>query len=83
MKVITRSGNKEDVRFDLITDKIKNLSDADDRWGKKLNTDPVFVAQNICSLIFDVMTPKELEDLPAAFLQTFLKKNQVNLNWEG
>ena len=54
MKVITRSGNKEDVKFDLITDKIKNLSDADDRWGKKLNTDPVFVAQNMLSKIMIV-----------------------------
>ena len=39
MKVITRSGNKEDVRFDLITAKIKNLSE-DPNLGNKLNTDP-------------------------------------------
>ena len=51
MKVITRSGNKEDVRFDLITAKIKELSE-DNLWGTSLNTDAVFVAQNICSLIY-------------------------------
>ena len=55
MKVITRSGKKEDVRFDLITAKIKNLSE-DSIMGRKLNTDPVFVAQNICSLIYDGIT---------------------------
>ena len=75
MKVITRSGNKEDVRFDLITDKIKNLSDADDRWGKKLNTDPVFVAQNICSLIYDGITTTELDEFAASFSATLFKND--------
>jgi ribonucleoside-diphosphate reductase alpha subunit len=75
MKVITRSGNKEDVRFDLITDKIKNLSDTDDRWGKKLNTDPVFVAQNICSLIYDGITTTELDEFAASFSATLFKND--------
>ena len=75
MKVITRSGNKEDVRFDLITDKIKNLSDVDDRWGKKLNTDPVFVAQNICSLIYDGITTTELDEFAASFSATLFKND--------
>lgn len=72
MKVITRSGKKEDVRFDLITAKIKNLSE-DLNIGRKLNIDPVFVAQNICSLIYDGITTSELDDFAASFSATLFK----------
>ena len=74
MKVITRSGNKEDVRFDLITEKIKELSD-EGMWGAKLNTDPVFVAQNICSLIYDGIATSELDDFAASFSATLFKND--------
>ena len=74
MKVITRSGNKEDVRFDLITAKIKQLSENLD-LGPKLNTDPVFVAQNICSLIYDGITTSELDDFAASFSATLFKND--------
>jgi ribonucleoside-diphosphate reductase subunit M1 len=62
MKVITRKGNLEDVRFDTITDKIKYLSSEDKKWGKKLDVDPVFVSQNVCSLIYNGITTSELDD---------------------
>ena len=75
MKVITRSGNKEDVRFDLITDKIKTLSEENDVFGKKLNVDPVFIAQNICSLIYDGITTTELDDFAANFSATLFKND--------
>jgi ribonucleoside-diphosphate reductase alpha chain len=75
MKVITRSGNKEDVRFDLITDKLKNLSEENDILGKKLNVDPVFIAQNICSLIYDGITTSELDDFSANFSATLFKND--------
>ena len=52
MKVITRSGQTEEVRFDLITEKIKKLADSDPLWGKKLDIDPVFIAQNITNFTF-------------------------------
>ena len=74
MKVITRSGNKEDVRFDLITEKIKELSN-EGLWGTKLNTDPVFVAQNICSLIYDGISTTELDDFAASFSATLFKND--------
>lgn len=74
MKVITRSGNKEDVRFDLITAKIKDLSE-DVSLGQILNTDPVFVAQNICSLIYDGITTSELDDFAASFSATLFKND--------
>ena len=75
MKVITRSGKEEDVKFDLITDKIKELSNYSKKWGKKLDTDPVFIAQNVCSLIYDNITTVELDNFSASFSATLFKKN--------
>lgn len=82
MKVITRSGNKEDVRFDLITAKIKELSE-DNLWGTSLNTDAVFVAQNICSLIYDGITTTELDDFAASFSATLFKNDPDYLILSG
>ena len=75
MKVITRSGQNEEVRFDLITDKIKKLADSNPLWGKKLEIDPVFIAQNICSLIYDGITTTELDEFSANFAATMFKVN--------
>jgi len=80
MKVITRSGQKEPVKFDLITNKITALaSECNDYttlgipW-KKLNVDPVFIAQKICSLIYDGITTAQLDDFSASFSATLFKK---------
>jgi ribonucleoside-diphosphate reductase alpha chain len=73
MKVITRSGATEDVRFDTITDKIKHLSEYNEIWGKKLETDPVFVSQNICSLIYNGISTTELDEFAANFSATMFK----------
>lgn len=75
MKVITRSGQTEEVRFDLITDKIKKLADSDPLWGKKLEIDPAFIAQNICSLIYNGITTTELDEFSANFAATMFKVN--------
>lgn len=69
MKVITRSGKQEDVKFDLITEKIKKLA------GNDLNVDPTFVAQNVCSLIHDGITTTELDDFTSSFSATLFKKH--------
>jgi len=74
MKVITRSGKREDVRFDFITAKLQTLSD-ENVWGRKLNVDPVYIAQNICSLIFDGITTTELDDFSASFSATLFKED--------
>lgn len=75
MKVITRSGQQEDVKFDLITDKIKFLSEENSIWGKKLNVEPVFIAQNICGLIYDGVTTAELDDFSANLSATYFKND--------
>ena len=69
MKVITRSGIEEDVKFDLITEKIKSLASDD------LKVDPIFVAQNVCSLIHDRITTSELDDFTSSFSATLFKKH--------
>ena len=74
MKVITRSGKREDVRFDFITAKLQTLSD-ENVWGRKLNVDPVYIAQNICSLIYDGITTTELDDFSASFSATLFKED--------
>lgn len=74
MKVITRSGKKEDVRFDFITAKLQELANKN-TWGRKLNVDPVYVAQNICSLIYDGITTTELDDFAASFSATLFKQD--------
>tara|TARA_Y100001970_G_scaffold291891_1_gene430878 strand:+ start:3635 stop:5896 length:2262 start_codon:yes stop_codon:yes gene_type:complete len=69
MKVITRSGKEEDVKFDLITEKIKSLA------GDDLKVDPVFVAQTVCSLIHDRITTSELDDFTSSFSATLFKRH--------
>jgi len=69
MKVITRSGIEEDVKFDLITEKIKSLA------GDDLKVDPIFVAQNVCSLIHDRITTTELDEFTSSFSATLFKKH--------
>lgn len=75
MKVITRSGKSEDVRFDFITAKLQELSSENIVWGKKLNVNPVYIAQNICSLIYDGITTAELDDFSASFSATLFKED--------
>ena len=75
MKVITRSGNEEEVKFDLITDKIKFLSSENKIWGRKLNVEPVFIAQNICGLIHNGITTSQLDDFSASLSATYFKKD--------
>lgn len=75
MKVITRSGKSEDVRFDFITAKLQELSSENIVWGRKLNVNPVYIAQNICSLIYDGITTAELDDFSASFSATLFKED--------
>jgi ribonucleoside-diphosphate reductase alpha subunit len=75
MKVVTRSGNTEDVKFDLITEKIKKLSEYNDMWGKQLDIDPVFISQNICSRIYNGISTTELDEFSANFAATMFKSD--------
>lgn len=68
MYVITRSGEKEPIKFDKITQRIEQLgSDLDDR------VDPSQIAQKVIEGIYDGITTRELDQLAAetaAYLST-------------
>ena len=59
MKIINRHGNKEDIKFDKITDRIKYLS------KDLLNVDPIIIAQKVCARISDGMKTSDLDELSA------------------
>jgi ribonucleoside-diphosphate reductase alpha subunit len=75
MKVITRSGKEEDVKFDLITDKLRYLSSENEIWGRKLNIDPVSIAGNICGLIHDGITTSQLDEFSSSLAATLFKED--------
>lgn len=58
MRVLKRSGFTEDVSFDKVLNRIKNLSDG-------LNIDVYDVSQKVCSRIYDNVRTSELDELAA------------------
>ena len=58
MYVVKRSGQQEEVRFDKVQNRIKNLS-------KDLDVNPFIIAQRVCARIYDGVTTAELDDLAA------------------
>lgn len=57
-RVQKRSGDFEEVSFDKITQKIKELSHG-------LKVDPISIAQKVCNRIYDGVTTSELDDITA------------------
>ena len=62
MKVEKRNGNKEDVSFDKILNRIRLLCDSNE-FSKKLDIDPSIIAQKVCSELYDGVTTTELDIL--------------------
>ena len=56
--VVKRDGSKEEVSFDKVTRRLKNLSDG-------LNVNPILVAQKVCSQIYNHVSTQELDELSA------------------
>jgi ribonucleoside-diphosphate reductase alpha chain len=56
--VIKRDGSKEEVSFDKVTRRLKNLSDG-------LDVNPILVAQKVCSQIYNHVPTQELDELSA------------------
>ena len=59
MKVQKRDGRNEDVSFDKILNRIKNISIE----RKSLNIDPSIIAQKVCSELYDGVSTSELDEL--------------------
>lgn len=69
MYVITRSGEREPIKFDKITERIENLTFDLDRS----RIDPMIIAKKVIEGIYDGITTKELDNLAAetaAYLST-------------
>jgi ribonucleoside-diphosphate reductase alpha subunit len=60
MRVIKRSGRIEDMKFDNITNRIKNLT-----YGLSENCDSAKVAQQVASSLYDSITVQEIDTLSA------------------
>ena len=60
MRVIKRSGRIEDMKFDNVTDRIKNLT-----YGLSEKCDSTKVAQQVFSSLYDNITTQEIDTLSA------------------
>jgi ribonucleoside-diphosphate reductase alpha subunit len=60
MRVVKRSGRIEDMKFDNITNRIKNLT-----YGLSENCDSSKVAQQVASSLYDGITVQEIDTLSA------------------
>jgi hypothetical protein len=60
MRVIKRSGRIEDMKFDNITNRIKNLT-----YGLSENCDSSKVAQQVASSLYDGINVQEIDTLSA------------------
>jgi len=63
MKVIKRNGQKQDVYFDKITSRVRKLS-----WGLDKSIDPVDIAKEICSNIYDGILTTKIDTLLAEII---------------
>lgn len=65
MYVLKRNGDKEEVSFDKVLNRIKNLSDS-------LNVNVFEVAQKVCSRIFDGVKTSDLDELAAQMCSSMM-----------
>jgi ribonucleoside-diphosphate reductase subunit M1 len=71
MKVIKRNGLSCEVEFDEITKKIKSLADK----SPKLDIDPIKIAKEVITLIYDGITTSELDEFTANISASMSIKN--------
>ena len=74
MKVIKRNGESAEVKFDQITDRIKYLASKND-WGKQLDIDAPFIAQKVCSSIYNGITTSELDEYTSSVCANLALEN--------
>lgn len=74
MLVEKRNGGYQDVSFDKILKRIKLLCDSDE-FDKKLNIDPVLIAQKACTEIYDKVKTSHLDELTSEIAISMYSKN--------
>jgi ribonucleotide reductase alpha subunit len=71
MYVVKRSGNKESVQFDKITNRLVKLL----YGGLEKTVDPVLITQKICSRIYSGITTTELDNLASQICMGLITDN--------
>lgn len=74
MLVEKRNGEYQDVSFDKILQRIKLLCDSQE-FSKKLNIDPVLIAQKVCNEIYDKVKTSRLDELASEIAISMYSKN--------
>ena len=69
MQVIKRDGRKEQVSFDKVTKRLKNLC------GGLKTVDPILVAQKVCAQIHDDVHTHQLDELSAEICSSMSTEN--------
>jgi ribonucleoside-diphosphate reductase alpha subunit len=62
MYVLKRNGLEQEVSFDKVTRRLKNLCDQSPALTK---INPIFIAQKVCTRIYNKVTTRELDELSA------------------
>jgi ribonucleoside-diphosphate reductase alpha chain len=73
MKVIKRNGESAEVRFDQITDRLKFL--AGHKFGKQLDIDAPYIAQKVCTSIYNGISTSELDEYTASVCANLALEN--------
>jgi ribonucleoside-diphosphate reductase subunit M1 len=74
MLVQKRNGVTEEVSFDKILSRIKLLCSGEE-FNKKIDVDPVLIAQKVCSEIFDGVKTSKLDELASETAISLYSKN--------
>jgi len=73
MEVIKRDGRIQEVKFDKITERIKNLKKGNDL--EPLDVDPVLVAKDVIRDMHDKIKTSDLDNLASEISASFTSKN--------
>ena len=74
MLVEKRNGSTEEVSFDKILNRIRLLCSGEE-FTKKINIDPVSIAQKVCSEIYDGVKTSKLDELASETAISLYSKN--------
>ena len=74
MQVIKRNGDKEDVSFDKVMNRLKTLA-IDSKFECQLKVNASMVAQKVCSRIYNGVSTSELDELAAQICASLITEN--------
>lgn len=74
MHVIKRNGDKEEVSFDKVMNRLKKMA-FDSKFHPKLKVNVSMVAQKVCSRIYNGVSTSELDELAAQICASLITEN--------